>query len=511
MPATFALIGRPNVGKSTLFNRLLRKSVAIAHDTPGVTRDRIYGEGVMRGVPFGLIDTGGMVLGMESEPGQGVTGQGFEREIVEQALEGMAESQAVLFVVDGREGLTHLDEEAARLARQSGKPVLLVVNKVDGAELEDRAQSEFHVLGFEMLSVSGSHGYNLQELRDRVADMAEQFAVEEPADDVERGLRIAMLGRPNAGKSSTINSLIGQDRLIVSDVAGTTRDSVDVTFEKNGKRFTFVDTAGVRRRTNIVERLERFTVVRALKSSKKADVTVMVVDPMEGLTRQDKRLLEFLVKEKTPFLVAVNKTDLVPSNLLNDLKKAFEHELRFAPHVPVLYISALKGKGIGRILPLAQQIHKECSVRVTTGVLNRSMTEALERHQPPVIKRRRPKFYYLAQADEDVPTFVFFMNDHTLLKDAYKRYLENQLRKLFGIEYAPMNLVFRSTHEKREKEIKRGISAKGKAGPGRKVEEHLPREREEENAESAPIQRRAGKAVAKADWRFKKNRSQKQR
>lgn len=509
MPATFALIGRPNVGKSTLFNRLLRKSVAITHDTPGVTRDRIYGEGMIRGVPFGIIDTGGMVLGLDADPGQGVTGQGFEREIVEQALEGMAESQAVLMVVDGREGLTHLDEEAARLARQSGKPVLLLVNKVDGPELADAALNEFHALGFEMLPVSGAHGFHLEELRDRVADLAEEYAPAEPVDDVERGLRIAMLGRPNAGKSSTINAIIGQDRLIVSDVAGTTRDSVDVTFEKDGKRFTFVDTAGVRRRTSIVERLERFTVVRALKSSRKADVTVMVVDPVEGLTRQDKRLLEFLVKEKTPFLVAVNKVDLVHPDRLGELKKVFEYELRIAPHVPVLYISALRHKGLGRILPLAQQMHKECGIRVSTGVLNRSMTEALERHQPAVVKRRRPKFYYLAQADADVPTFVFFMNDHTLLKDAYKRYLENQLRKLFDIHYAPMDLVFRSTHEKKEKEIKRGISSWGKAGPGRKIAEEPPAEAGD--GEAAPSPRKAGRAVARTEWRLKKNRGGKSR
>ncbi|MDD4731713.1 MAG: ribosome biogenesis GTPase Der [Desulfovibrio sp.] len=501
MPATFALIGRPNVGKSTLFNRLLRKSVAITHDTPGVTRDRIYGEGMMRGVPFGLIDTGGMVLGLDSDPGQGVTGQGFETEIVEQAKEGMAESQVVLMVVDGREGLTHLDGEAARLARQSGKPVLLIINKVDGAELEDQAQTEFHSLGFDMISVSASHGYNLQLLRDTVAELAEEHAPEEPEPQVDRGLRIAMLGRPNAGKSSTINALIGQDRLIVSDVAGTTRDSVDVTFERGGRRYTFVDTAGVRRRTNIVERLERFTVVRALKSSKKADVTVMVVDAMEGLTRQDKRLLEFLVREKTPFLVAVNKTDLVPREVLSELKQAFTFELRFAPHVPVLYASALRKKGLNKLLPLAEQIHKECDVRVGTGVLNRSMTEALERHQPPVIKRRRPKFYYLTQADDDVPTFVFFMNDHTLLKDAYKRYLENQLRKMFGIQHAPLHLVFRSTHEKKVKEVKRGISALGKAGPGRKFGEPAP---EADTGETA--ERRSGRAVAKPEWQRKKKR-----
>ncbi|MEF2145085.1 MAG: ribosome biogenesis GTPase Der [Desulfovibrionaceae bacterium] len=468
MRATFALIGRPNVGKSTIFNRLLRKSVAIAHDTPGVTRDRIYGEGYMGGVPFALIDTGGMVLGLDTDPGHGVTGQGFESEIVEQALEGMAESHAVLMVVDGREGLTLQDQEAAKLARQSGKPVLLLVNKVDGGELADQAMLEFHALGFEMMPVSASHGYNLQEVRDAVASMASELGTEEEEDEAERGLRIAMLGRPNAGKSSMVNALIGRDRLIVSDVAGTTRDSVDVTFEKDGIRYTFVDTAGVRRRSNIQERLEQFTVVRALRSSKRADVTFMIVDATGGLTRQDKRLLEFLVREKTPFVVVVNKTDLIPAEELKDLKADFEFELRIAPYVPVVYTSALKNKGVNRLLPLAQKMRKECTVRIGTGVLNRAFADAIEKHQPPVVKRRRPKFFYMTQADADVPTFVFFMNDHTLLKESYQRYLENQLRKLFRIEAAPLHLVFRSSHEKREKVVKRGISALGRTGPGSK-------------------------------------------
>lgn len=467
MPATIALIGRPNVGKSTIFNRLLRKSLAIAHDTPGVTRDRIYGEGLIRGVAFGLLDTGGMVLGDEGDPGEGYTGQGFEEEIVEQAKEAMVESQAILLVVDGKEGLNPLDEQAAALVRLSGKPVVCVVNKVDGSEQSDIAQAEFHSLGFELFPVSAAHGFNLQELRNRVAELAKEHGFEESDDGVEKGLRIAVLGKPNAGKSSLINCLTRKDRLIVSDVAGTTRDSVDVTFETGSKRYTFVDTAGVRRRANITENLEKFSVVRALKASKRADVTLIVLDGQEGITRQDMRLLEFLTRERTPFAVVVNKIDLIPRDEDRPFREAVDRALRIAPHVPVIYISALKRKGLGKVLSLCEQIHTECAIRVGTGVLNRAMTTALERNQPAVVKRRRPKFYYLTQADADIPTFVFFMNDSSLLKQNYKRYLENQLRKLFQIKLAPIHLAFRSTHENKIPERKRGITGHGKSGPGK--------------------------------------------
>lgn len=469
MPATIALIGRPNVGKSTLFNRLLRKSLAITHDTPGVTRDRILGTASINGVEIDFIDTGGMILGEDNDPGDGLTGQGFEKEILQQALDAMSESEALLLVVDGREGLTQLDRDAAGQARESGKPVLVVVNKVDGGELEDQAQSEFFSLGFDMIAVSASHGFHIHEFRDRVAELALDHAPPEPEDDgIERGLRIALLGRPNAGKSSMINAVTGSSRLIVSDVAGTTRDAVDVSFDRKDQRYTFVDTAGVRRRTNIRESLEHFSVVRSLKSSRKANVTIMVVDAVEGLTRQDKRLLEFLIREKTPFAVAVNKIDLIPREEDRMLREAFTRELRFAAHVPVFYTSALKKKGIGKLLPLSEQIVSECAIRVGTGVLNRSMESVIERHQPPIVKRKRPKFFYLTQADASVPTFVCFVNDHTIIKDSYARYIENALRKMFGIHIAPMDMVFRSSHEKRKAEVKRGVKSHGGYGPSGK-------------------------------------------
>jgi GTP-binding protein len=324
--------------------------------------------------------------------------------------------------------------------------VLLVVNKVDGEELAEQAQSEFHVLGFPMLPVSAAHGFNLNDLRDRVGAMAGDLPVEEEAPFRRADLKIAMLGKPNAGKSSLINRMVGQNRLIVSPQAGTTRDSVDVAFEKNGKRYVFVDTAGVRRKAHVQESLERFSVMRALKASKQADVTVLVLDATGGVSRQDKRLLALMVKERTPFLAAVNKVDLVNKPEIAQMKRYVENELRVCPNAPVVYVSAEDGSGVGRILPLAAKIKEECAARITTGVLNRAMREAIEARQPPAVKGRRAKFYYLTQAEKPPPTFVFFVNDPALIKPAYARYLEKSLRRSFALECAPISVYFRSSH-----------------------------------------------------------------
>ena len=460
-----ALVGRPNVGKSTLFNRLLRKSRSITHDMPGVTRDRIYGECIMGDVKFDLVDTGGMVLESEATP---ELSKDFEDEIFEQAREAIEEAHAIIFVVDGKEGLTPLDEQAAEFVRRSDKPVFVLVNKIDGSEFEHEATAEFHALGLDLMPVSAAHGYNLREVRDYVRKFVKSLGLDGDEDDgVERGLRLTMLGRPNAGKSSIVNAVIGKDRLIVSDVAGTTRDSIDVTFEKRGKRYTFVDTAGVRKRANIQDHLEKISVIRALKNSKRSDVTILTIDITLGVGRQDKRLIEFLAKEKTPFIVVVNKADLVPRKETTQALDAFRRELRIIPHVPIVMTSAHKGVGIGKLLPMAEAMREECGIRIGTGELNRALAGVLERQQPPVVKRRRPKFFYVTQADEDVPTFVFFCNDHTIVKQSYMRYLENQFRKMLGIKTAPVNIVMRSSHDKKEWQKSRGISGIGKRGPGR--------------------------------------------
>jgi GTP-binding protein len=442
-----ALLGRPNVGKSSLFNRLVRQNKAITHDLPGVTRDRIYGEVTEEDVRFAVIDTGGMLPDATE-----LDGGGMDKSVFEQATEALYEADVALFVVDGREGMTMLDQAVSEKIRASGKPVLLVVNKVDGPEQEAKATADFHALGFEIATVSAAHGYGLNSFRERIAELAKPFVTPEPPSGPELGLKLCMLGRPNAGKSSLVNTLVGAARQIVSDVAGTTRDSVDVGFEKDGRRYTFVDTAGVRRRAVITDHLEKLSVYRALSSSKRADVTILVLDAMEGLSHQDKRLIAYLAEQRTPFMVVVNKLDLVHKERLEELREAYGEALRICSHVPVLYLSALTGAGTHKILPLAEEIRRECVIRIGTGALNRAMSEAITKHQPPVIRRRRAKFYYLTQADEDPPMFVFFVNDADLVTAAYGKYLENQLRKLLGIKKAPLAAVFRSSHEKKEPE-----------------------------------------------------------
>ena len=445
------LIGRPNVGKSTLFNRLIRSNRAITHDRPGVTRDRM--EGVVRrksGPAFGIVDTGGITLDGTSAVTEGPAGiRGFEQEILQQAEAAMQEAVAVAFVVDGRDGLLPMDEFLASRVRRMNKPTILVVNKVDGLEKEDAMTAEFHGLGFPLMAVSAEHGANIRLLEETLADLVPADWEHEP--EQEAALRLAMLGRPNAGKSSLVNAISGQQRMIVSDIAGTTRDSVDVSFELEGERYVFVDTAGIRRRTKITDSVEKFSVNSSIKSSTKADVTLLVIDATAGASQQDKRLMDMLDERKTPFIVIVNKSDLVPRDSLKQLQKNLEEMLAFCPHVPVLLTSALTASGIARILPLARRIHEECAVRIGTGQLNRAMEEVITRHQPPVVKRVRAKFYYLTQAEVNPPTFVFFVSDADRIPETYARYLERALRKIFGITHAPMRVRFRSTHKKREK------------------------------------------------------------
>ncbi len=438
MPPVLALIGRTNVGKSTLFNRLIRKNKALTHDRPGVTRDRIYGEIKTEHGPLALVDTGGIDPEGRNYP---------EEDIFAQAREAMNEAELILLVVDGREGLNPVDEQLLTFIRRSGKPVHLVVNKVDGPELEEPLQSDFHGLGLDMTPVSAAHGYGVNALIEQLSDLLPESAQEPaPADAYAGpGLRLALLGRPNVGKSSIINSLLGQKRLIVSPEAGTTRDSVDVSLLRNGRKYWFLDTAGVRRKSKIQDSLERFSILRALKTSKRAQVTILVLDGMQPLAFQDKKLLTFLDKEKTPLLVAVNKIDLVSRRDRPKLKTYFDQELRFCSHVPKIYTSSVTKAGLGGILPLAEKLWDECNRRVGTGELNRTLQAVISRHQPAVVKGRRAKFYYLTQAETSPPTFVCFCNDHALVQNNYLRYLEKQIRKQFGFTMAPVQIVLRTS------------------------------------------------------------------
>ncbi len=459
------LLGRPNVGKSTLFNRLIRSNRAITHDRPGITRDRMEGLVRSRGeAPFILVDTGGITLDGRPVPAEGPEGiRGFEAEILRQAEAAMTEAALVCLVVDGREGRTPFDEHLAAHIRRTGKPVLVVVNKVDGVEREDEMAAEFHALGFSLLPISAEHGHNVRLLEDTIRSLLPEVesASEEALDpesgesdqemfqDISGPLRIALLGKPNVGKSSLVNALVGEDRMIVSDVAGTTRDSVDVRARIKDQDVTFVDTAGVRRRAKITDPVERYSVNASIKSTTKAHVTLLLIDALEGVTQQDKRLIDMMDERKTPFFVLVNKIDLAPRRQLDELKKAFVSMLEFCPHVPVLFISAEKRRGLEAIIPMAARIRKECGIRVPTGQLNRAMEAVLDAHQPPVVRRARPKFFYLTQAESHPPTFVFFVSDAERVTDPYARYLEKSLRRMFKIEHAPMRVRMRSSHNKK--------------------------------------------------------------
>ncbi len=544
------LVGRPNVGKSTLFNRLIRSNRAITHDRAGITRDRM--EGTVRNKfhrPFMVTDTGGITLDHHANVAEGPAGiRGFEAEILRQTKEAIEESVGICLVVDARDGLTPFDEYLANYLRKINKPLLLVVNKVDGMEKEDVLCADFHVLGFDMVAVSAEHGHQVRYLEELMSDMLPEipdFDEEEIMEDVlsEKGkfkknvqaddaienenydediqlidfeqvnqeeffdfneidevdeideadeageanenlsvsknkeielndskseheaiiakpekrkdpLKICLLGRPNAGKSSILNAFLGKERMIVSDVAGTTRDSVDVPIVWQGNTFIFVDTAGVRRRTKISDIVERYSVNSSLKSTTKADVTFLVIDALQGLTAQDKRLIELLDERKTPFLIILNKMDLVPASARKSLLKQFSETLAFCHHIPVMQTSAKSRYGLKLLLPMAEQIKAECFVRVGTGQLNRAMEAVLTKHQPPVVKRVRPKFYYLTQAESAPPTFVFFVNDAERVTLSYLRYIEKSLRRLFCIEHAPMRVHLRSSHTKNKKNVK---------------------------------------------------------
>ena len=442
------LVGRPNVGKSTLFNRLIRSNRAITHDRPGVTRDRLEGIVRRKNMPeFGVIDTGGVTLDERAVVQEGPEGiRGFEAEILQQVHTATEEAAVLAFVVDGKDGLLPTDEYLADHLRRLNVPVLCVVNKVDGAELEDRLTAEFHSLGFPVLAVSAEHGFNLLELCDTLCSMIPDSAFVAPIEPP--ALRLAMLGRPNVGKSSLINALSGEKRMIVSNVAGTTRDSVDVRFSVDDHDYVFVDTAGVRRKTRITDTVEKYSANSSIKSAGKADVTLLTLDAIEGVSSQDKRLMDMLNTRKIPFVILINKSDLVPATKLKDVVKAAREMLGFCSHVPILTVSAKSGAGLEKILPLASEVHEECQVRVPTAQLNRAMQTALTSHQPPLVKGARPKFFYLTQAESEPPTFVFFVSDAERVSPTYARYLESSLRKTFQIRYAPMRVKLRSSHKK---------------------------------------------------------------
>lgn len=429
-----AIVGRPNVGKSTLFNRLIGRRVAIVEDTPGVTRDRIYQDADWLDYSFTLIDTGGI------EPANEDIIASQMRRQAELAIE---TADVILFLVDGREGMTSADMDVAEILRRSKKPVVLAVNKVDAPKFEE-AKYEFYNLGLgEPIPVSATQGLNLGDLLDEVV---RDFPKEVETDGAER-INIAVVGKPNVGKSSLVNALLGEERSIVSDIPGTTRDSVDTPFSRNGRDYTLVDTAGIRRKRSVEdESIERYSVIRSLAAIRRADVVLIVCDASQGLSEQDVRIAGYAHEEGKASVLVVNKWDLIEkdTNTMNRFKKDLGADLAFMDYVAMLFISAKNGQRVNKVLEAVDEAFEQSRRRIPTGQLNDVVGEAVTMNEPPSDKGRALKIYFATQAAVQPPTFILFVNDTEIVHFSYERYLENFFRKSFGFEGTPIRLIFRN-------------------------------------------------------------------
>lgn len=433
-----AIVGRPNVGKSTFINRLVGSREAIVYDQPGVTRDRLYLRTDWNGRDFIVVDTGGIVPGSDEE---------LLQSIEKQAEAAMEEADLIVFVVDGDAGVTPVDEDIANKLRTTQKPVLIAVNKLDKVEDDPKAM-EFYALGIgEPHPISAMHGHGVGDLLDVIIDT---LPPKTEGEEKEAELKIAFVGRPNVGKSSLTNSLLGEERMIVSDVSGTTRDAVDTRLHWEGHDFLLVDTAGIRRKSKVGYGVEGFSVVRSLKAMERADVVVLLIDALEGVTEQDQRIAGMAEESGKAVVIAVNKWDLVPkdSHTMNAYRKQVLDALYYVRWAPVVFISAKTGQRVTQVLEAALQAAESNSRRITTGVLNEVITEALTLTPPPSVKGRRLRIYYSSQIRTNPPTFVFSCNDPELVSDHYKRYLENKIREAFGFEGTPIRLLFRPRRER---------------------------------------------------------------
>jgi GTPase len=436
-----AIVGRSNVGKSALFNRLTRRNQALVEDLPGTTRDRIYGTVEWRGRHVRIVDTGGLA-GEDEDPFSPLVRQG-----VQQAL---SESDAVLFVVDAFDGLTTGDEDVAEMLRRANQPVILVANKTDTRRGKENLP-EFYALGLgEPWSVSALHGQGTGDLLDVVLEAVR--GVETPGDDSDR-IRVAIVGRPNVGKSSLVNAVLGEQRVIVSDVPGTTRDPIDTPFVFEGHEMMLVDTAGIRRRGRVERGVERHSVQRAERAIDRADVVVMVIDQSEPVAAQDTHIAGYAAEAGKGVVLVVNKWDLAEDRAArHDFARRVDYRYRFAPWAPVHFTSALTGEGVRDLLELVVHVADVRRRRVPTSELNRVVHRAMAEHGPPTVHHKRLKVMYVTQAEVSPPTFVFFVNDPTIIHFSYQRYLENKIREAFDFEGTAIRLVFRRRSEDRFEE-----------------------------------------------------------
>ena len=436
-----AIVGRPNVGKSMLFNKLVGQRLSIVEDTPGVTRDRLYAECEWGGRVFDLVDTGGIEPETDNEILL------FMRRQAEIAIEN---ATVIVFVCDVKTGITASDHDVANLLLRSRKPVVLAVNKMDQVGRENPDIYEFYNLGLgDPIGVSAIHGHGTGDLLDACAAYFPEEEAEEEEEDVAK---VAVIGKPNVGKSSLINRVLGQERVIVSDVAGTTRDAVDSYFENEQGKFLFIDTAGMRRKSKVEERIERFSVLRAVMAIERADVCLIMIDATEGVTDQDTKVAGLAHEAGKACIVVVNKWDLVEKDgkTMDKMREEIRRDLAYMTYAPILFISALTGQRVPRLFELIQYVREQASMRITTGMLNSLLADATARVQPPSDKGRRLKIYYMTQTGIRPPHFICFCNEARLFHFSYQRYLENQIRSTFGLEGTPIRMTIRQKGDKEE-------------------------------------------------------------
>ncbi|KMT21426.1 ribosome biogenesis GTPase Der [Clostridium cylindrosporum] len=428
-----AVVGRPNVGKSTLFNKLAGDRISIVEDTPGVTRDRIYAEVEWLTHKFTLIDTGGIEPDSEDI---------IVKQMRRQAEIAIETADVIVFIVDGREGIVAADYEVATMLRKCKKPVELVVNKLDNISLEEN-KYEFYNLGIgDPIAISASQGLGLGDMLDEIV---ENFNTSDDSVENETDIKVAIIGKPNAGKSSLLNNLSGEERAIVSDVPGTTRDAIDSYVQFGEEKFLFIDTAGIRRKSKVSEEVERYSVLRAITSIERADVCVIMIDATKGVTEQDEKIAGLAHEAGRASVIVVNKWDLIEKNdkTMNEFTDKVRCDLAFMPYAPIVFISAKTGQRVNKLIDVIKFVAEKHNMRIKTGVLNEVISEAVMMKQPPVEKGKPLKIYYVTQVSTKPPTFVFFVNYTNIVHFSYQRYLENQLRQHFGLEGTPIKIIYR--------------------------------------------------------------------
>ena len=431
MQHLIAIVGRPNVGKSTFFNKVIGRKLSITENRPGVTRDRIYASAEWRGKPFTLVDTGGIELKSEDV---------MWKQIAAQAKLAVETADVILFFVDGREGLTSSDYDVADYLRRSRKPVVLVVNKLD--EYSQDKLFEFYSLGLgEPFGISAEHSRGIGDVLDEAVS-----SFEEGEEEENDALRIAVVGKPNAGKSSLVNRILGEERTIVTDIAGTTRDAIDTPFERDGEKYVIIDTAGIRRKRSVEDNVEYYSVLRAFDAVRRADVAVLVVDAVEGLTEQDVRIIGMVHEEGKPSVIVMNKWDLVEkdTHTIETFEAKLKEDLKFMDYFKSVYISAKTGQRAEKVLKLAREAYDHAHFRIPTGALNDLLMDAMRISEPPSYQGRRLKLYYASEVSVAPPLFVLMVNDETLLHFSYARYLENVIRQAYDFSGTPIRIQVRN-------------------------------------------------------------------